>query len=77
MSGSLSMDGTDSSMSECDLIKLRVTSGRVCESLTHWPGLGSGTFKSFLKKTIFYKYCVVIIIPITVFNNTTMPPFFT
>lgn len=45
MSGSFNMEGTDSSISECDLMKLRVTSGSVCESLTHWPGLGSGTFK--------------------------------
>ena len=29
MSGSFSIDGTDSSINECDLIKLRVTSGSV------------------------------------------------
>lgn len=35
--------GTSSSMSECVLMKLRVRSGSDRESLTHWPGLGSGT----------------------------------
>lgn len=35
--------GTDSSISECVLIKFNVKSGRVLESLTHWPGRGSGT----------------------------------
>jgi len=37
-------EGTDSSINECVLIKLRVRSGRVRESLTHCPGLGSGTY---------------------------------
>lgn len=35
--------GTSSSIRECVWIKLRVRSGRDRESLTHWPGLGSGT----------------------------------
>lgn len=38
---------TDSSMSGCILIKLSVRSGNVLESLTHWPGLGSGTLAFF------------------------------
>ena len=42
--GSLSMEGTDSSISEWDLMKFNVTSGSVCESLTHCPGRGSGTY---------------------------------
>jgi hypothetical protein len=37
-------EGTDSSINECVLMKLRVRSGRVRESLTHCPGLGSGTY---------------------------------
>ena len=36
--------GTASSINEWDFMKLRVMSGRVRESLTHWPGLGSGTW---------------------------------
>ena len=35
---------TDSSISEWLLMKLSVRSGKVRESLAHWPGLGSGTF---------------------------------
>lgn len=35
--------GTSSSIRECVWMKLRVRSGRDRESLTHWPGLGSGT----------------------------------
>lgn len=38
--------GTDSSISECVLMKLSVRSGSVRESLVHWPGRGSGTFVS-------------------------------
>lgn len=37
-------EGTDSSINECVLMKLSVRSGRVRESLTHCPGLGSGTY---------------------------------
>lgn len=43
--GCLKNEGTDSSIRECVFIKLRVKSGNVRESLTHWPGLGSGTWK--------------------------------
>lgn len=32
-------------MRECVLMKLSVRSGRVRESFTHCPGLGSGTFE--------------------------------
>ena len=37
--------GTASSMREWTLTKLTVTSGRVEESGTHWPGRGSGTWR--------------------------------
>lgn len=43
--GNPKKEGTASSISAWDFTKLTVMSGRVLESFTHCPGLGSGTFR--------------------------------